>query len=53
MKGDIDGAKAMWEKVISVDPNYKNYATALNILINDKGWKFVKSDFPVYVPFKK
>lgn len=53
LKGDKDGAKAMWEKVISVDPNFKNNASALNILINDKGWKFVKSDFPVYVPFKK
>ncbi len=53
LKGDKDGAKAMWDKAISVDPNFKNNASALKFLINDKGWKFVKSDFPIYVPFKK
>ncbi len=32
-KGDKDGAKKMWDKVISLDPNYSENKTALYVLL--------------------
>lgn len=53
MKGDVAGAKAMWDKVISIDPNFTENNTLLYYLVTHKGWNFVNSDFSKYVPFKK
>lgn len=55
MKGDIEGAKAMWEKAISLDPEITapERGSVLNWLITNKGWQDVTLVFPQYVPFKK
>lgn len=51
MKGDKEGAKAMWDKVISLDSNFPN--SVLRILMTNKGWIPVNENFPYYIPFKK
>ena len=55
MKGDKEGAKAMWEKAFSLDPKIADpeRGSALNWLVNKKGWHSVSDVFPYYVPFKK
>ena len=53
MKGDKIGAKAMWDKAMSIDPNFDKKNSALNFLINKKGWHTVSKYFLSYIPFKK
>ncbi len=55
MKGDKEMAKAMWEKAFSLDPKIADpeRGSALNWLVNKKGWHSVTEDFPYNVPFKK
>lgn len=53
LKGDREGAKAMWDKVISLDPDFGKYNSVLNIVLNNQGWKVVNDDFSKSVPFKK
>ena len=55
-KGDKEGAKAMWEKVISLDPYFGKYNTPLSSyiqLLSYEGWHMVNDSFSQSVPFKK
>ena len=53
LKGDKDGAKEMYNKVISIDPNFKDKGSVLCFLMDNQGWKSVGVNFPNIIPFKK
>lgn len=53
MKGDKEGAKAMWNKAISLDPDFRNKNTSLGMIMSNQGWQNVNDNFPKYIPFKK
>ncbi len=52
-KGDKEGAKAMWEKVLSIDPQFGKNKSPLSIYIEYEGWQLVNESFPKFLPFKK
>lgn len=55
-KGDKEGAKAMWEKVISLDPYFSKNNSPLSSyiqLLSYEGWHMVNDSFSKSVPFKK
>jgi len=53
LKGDKGGAKEMYDKVISIDPNFKEKGSVLCFLMDNQGWKQVGDNFPYVIPFKK